>query len=85
MIERIIVTKEQFDASHYMIFFSIDNEDIGFRLHIAEFNKEMEYLHYDCKVKVVNGRTGFIFSNTIPVEEIIFEAKRFISQYKLDY
>ncbi|MBR0529676.1 MAG: hypothetical protein IJJ76_07940 [Ruminococcus sp.] len=84
MNEKIQITTEPFDANHYIMFCSKDNKDIGFSLHISEFNKEMGYLLYDCKVKVVEGRTGFIFPNTIPIDEIIIETKRFISQYNLD-
>ena len=84
MKEKIVTTTQPFDENHYIIFFSIGGKDIGFSLHICEFNKEMEYLFYDCKVKVVNGKTDFIFQNTIPIDEVIFEMEKFIVQYNLD-
>ena len=84
MSERITITTEPFDADHYIVFCSKGNKDIGSGLHICEFDEEMKYLLYDCKVEVADGKTGFIFPNTIPEDEIIFETKRFILQYGLD-
>lgn len=84
MREKVDIISQPYDAEHFIAFFSKDDKDIGFKLHICEFNREMEYLFYDSKVKVVNGKTGFIFPNSVSIEDIVFEVERFIAQYKLD-
>ena len=81
---KIDITKQPYDTKHFIIYFSKNGKDIGFSLHICEFNKEMESLLYDCKVDVNNEKTGFVFPNSTSYEDVIREAERFIIQYKLD-
>ena len=81
---KIDIIKQPYDSEHFIIYFSKNGIDIGVRFHICEFNKEMEYLLYDCKVDVNNGKTGFIFSSSTSYEYVIREVERFIIQYKLD-
>lgn len=76
---------QPYDTEHFIIFFSKNGQDRGFGLHICEFDKEMIYLGYDCKAEVNNGKSGFIFPNSTSTDDVIFEAKRFIVQYKLDF
>lgn len=57
---------------------------MGFKFLICEFNREMEYLLYNCKVETNNGKTGFIFPNSTSIEDVIFEAERFIAKYQLN-
>ena len=81
---KINITKRPYDKKHFIIYFSKTGKYVGFRFHICEFNKKMEYLMYDCKVDVNNRKTGFIFPNSTSYEDVIHESKRFIIQYKLD-
>lgn len=84
MKTKIDIISQPYDAGHFIVFFTKNGQDIGFKFHICEFDREMEYLFYDCKAKVYDGKTGFIFPNSTSIEDIIFEAERFIMQYKFD-
>ena len=81
---KIDITKQSYDTKHFIIYFSKNGKDVGFSFHVCGFNKEMEYLLYDCKVNINNGKTGFIFPNSTSYEDVIREIERFIIQYRLD-
>lgn len=84
MKAKIDIISQPYDAEHFIVFFSKNGRDMGFKFLICEFNREMEYLLYNCKVETNNGKTGFIFPNSTSIEDVIFEAERFIAKYQLN-
>lgn len=78
----IDISKEYYDSEHYIVYIKKDFKDFGFKLAVCEFQNEI--LLYDCKHKVINGVTGFIFDNSIPFNDVVYEIESFIKRYKLD-
>lgn len=80
---KIDILSYPYDAEHFVVFFTRNGHDLGFKFAICEFLRDMDYLGFDCRAKSIDGKTGFIFHNSTEKEDIIFEAERFMKQYKL--
>lgn len=79
----IKINSNPYDAEHFIVFFSKNGHGLGFELLVCEFDQNMRYLGYDCKVNYIDGKTGFIFHNSTKKDDIIFEIERFVRQYKI--
>lgn len=60
----ILIEKQPYGKDHFILFFSKNGKDKALGFMICEFENEMNLLLYECEMKSMNGRTGFVFPNT---------------------
>ena len=84
MKREINVLYKSYDEDHIIVFFESKEKDIGFEFALCEFVAEMNHWDMPTRIGELNGKRGFIFSKSIPKDDIEMEILRFIKHNALD-
>ena len=84
MKREINVLYRPYDKDHIIVFFESKGKDVGFEFALCEFVAEMNHWDMPTKIGELNGKRGFIFSKSIPKDDIEMEISRFIKHNDLD-
>jgi hypothetical protein len=84
MKREVNILFEPYDKNSTIVFLKSNGKDIGFEFALCEFVAEMNHWDMPTKIGELNGEKGYIFSNSIPKDNIKMEILRFIKHNDLD-
>jgi hypothetical protein len=73
-----------FDNDNIIVFFESNGKDIGFEFALCEFVNEMNHWNMPTRIEELYGKKGYVFSKSIPKNDIEMEILRFIRHNDLD-
>ena len=84
MKRKIDVLFKPYDNDHTIVIFKSNGKNIGFEFALCEFISEMSHWNMPTKTGELDGERGYIFSKSIPKDDIEMEIARFIKHNDLE-
>ena len=80
----IQISLEKYDDEKNIGFITKQGKNIWGTLSIMQFEDNMDYFGIKVEHEEINGRKGYVFSNSIDTELFYSETRRFIEEHNLE-